>query len=103
MVFYSPQGRVIKAFELADLFSQSEIKAFQHSVSSIAWRKSAGSDIRADGDTFNVTVNDQGAGFIFELTGAYQYCETRAGVFVCRTANRGRIWRGFREPSTGQH
>ena len=102
VAFYTAEGKPLRSYELSDLFSKSEIEGFDHSVSSIAWRKSAGSYIRPAGDTFNITINDKGASFIFELSGAYQYCETRQGAFLCRTANQGRTWRGFREPDAGQ-
>ena len=101
VVFYSPEGKPVRAYELSDLFTKSEIEALGHSVSSIEWRKFSGNYIRPGGDTFNITVNDTGGGFIFELTGAYQYCETRSGKFLCRTSNQGRTWRAFREPSPG--
>jgi hypothetical protein len=98
VAFYTPEGRPIRAYELSDLFSKSEIEGFGHSVSSIAWRKLSGSYIRPGGGTFNVTVNDTGAALIFELSGAYQYCEDRSGVYLCRTTNHGRTWRAFHEP-----
>jgi len=101
VAFYSPEGKPVRAYALSDLFTQAEIDGFQHSVSSIWWRKSAGSYVRPGGDTFNVTVNDSGAGFIFEPSGAYQYCETREAKFLCRKSNQGRQWQAFREPSPG--
>jgi hypothetical protein len=101
VAFYTPEGKTIRAYALSDLFSKSDIEAFDHSVSSIKWRKSAGSYVRPGGDTFNVTINDTGAAFIFEQSGAYQYCETRGGTFLCRVANQGRTWRAFREPNPG--
>jgi hypothetical protein len=98
VAFYTPEGKPIRAYELSDLFTKSEISRFDHSVSSIQWRKFAGDYVRPGGDTFNVTINDIGGGFVFELNGAYQYCETRSGNFLCRVANQGRTWRAFREP-----
>ena len=103
VAFYSPEGKPIKAYGLSDLFTQSEIEGFQHSVSSIWWRKSAGSYVRQGEGTFYVTVNDTGAGFVFELSGAYQYCETREGRFLCRSTNKDRKWRAYREPGVGAH
>jgi len=97
VAFYTPEGKPIRAYELADLFTSSEIEAFDHSVSSIRWRK-FNAYVRPGGDTLNVTINDTGGAFIFELSGAYQYCETRSGTFLCRVANQGRTWRPFREP-----
>ena len=101
VAFYTPQGKAIRAYELSDLFTKSEIEGFSHSESSIQWRKFSGAYIRPGGDTLNITINDKGAGFIFELSGAYQYCETRAGNFQCRVANQARTWRAFREPDPG--
>jgi|SRR5579864_1630767 len=98
VAFYSPEGKPIRTYALSDLFTKSEIDAFDHSVSSIWWRKSAGSYIRQGEESFNVTVNDQGASLIFEVSGAYQYCETREKQFRCRTANVARRWSGYREP-----
>jgi len=102
VAFYTPLGKTIRAYELSDLFTKSEIEGFGHSVSSIQWRKFSGAYIRPGGDTLNITVNDKGAGLIFELNGAYQYCETRAGNFQCRAANQDRTWRSFREPNPRQ-
>jgi hypothetical protein len=101
VAFYTAEGKPVRAYELSDLFSKTEIDAMGHSESSIEWRKLPGAYIRPGGDTFNVTINDVGASLIFELSGAYQYCETRAGSFQCRSANQGRTWRAFREPSAG--
>jgi hypothetical protein len=98
VAFYTPEGKPIRAYALADLFTQSEIEKFDHSVSSIRWRKSSGTYVRPDGETLNVTINDTGSGFVFETSGAYQYCETREGKFLCRAANQGRTWHAFREP-----
>jgi hypothetical protein len=101
VAFYTPEGKTVRAYALSDLFSQNEIEAFEHSVSSIHWRKSAGYYVRPGGDTFNVTINDKGAALIFEQSGAYQYCETRGGSFQCRVANNNRTWHTFREPNPG--
>ncbi|HYM13849.1 MAG TPA: hypothetical protein VEU62_24130 [Bryobacterales bacterium] len=99
VAFYSPEGKLIRAYALSDLFTPSEIGGFRHSVSSIWWRKSVGSYVRQDENTFNVTVNDTGGGFVFEVSGAYQYCETKEGRFLCRNANKDRKWRAYREPT----
>jgi hypothetical protein len=103
LAFYSPEGKPVRAYGLSDLFTESEIEGFRHSVSSIWWRKSAGSYVRQGEDTVYVTVNDTGAGFVFELSGAYQYCETREGAFLCRNSNNDRKWRSYREPSAVVH
>jgi hypothetical protein len=103
VAFYSPEGKPIRAYALSDLFTQSEIDGFRHSISSIWWRKSAGAYVRQGDETFYITSDDTGAGFIFEVSGAYHYCETKAGRFVCRSANKDRKWRAYREPSAGGH
>jgi hypothetical protein len=100
VAFYTPLGKAIRAYELSDLFTKSEVEGFGHSESSIQWRKFSGAYVRPGGDTFNITVNDKGGGFIFELNGAYQYCETRGGNFQCRKANQDRTWHAFREPNS---
>lgn len=99
VALYTPVGKAIRAYELSDLFTKAEIEGFDHSVSSIQWRKFNGSYVRPGGDTINVTITDTGGAFIFELSGAYQYCETRGGTFLCRVANQNRTWRAFREPN----
>src|SRR4051812_3527994 len=95
IALYTPEGKAIRSYALSDLFSKVEIEAFDHSVSSINWRKAPGAYVRPGGDTFNITINDSGAAFILEQNGAYQYCETRGGAFLCRVANQGRTWRAF--------
>jgi hypothetical protein len=90
VALYTAEGKPIRSYELSDLFTKSEIEGFGHSVSSIEWRKFSGNYIRPGGDTFNITVNDMGGSLIFELSGAYQYCETRSGTFQCRVRNQGR-------------
>jgi hypothetical protein len=102
VAFYTSEGKPIRAYELSDLFTKSEIEGFGHSESSIQWRKFPGAYVRPGGETLNVTTNDAGGGFVFERSGAYQYCETRGGAFLCRVANQGRTWRAFREPSPSQ-
>jgi hypothetical protein len=98
VVLYAPDGKPIRSYELSDLFTKEEIAGFSRSESSIAWRKTSGFYLRSGGDTLQVTVDDKGAGFVFAASGAYQYCEIRAGTFQCRATNEGRIWRAFREP-----
>ena len=101
VAFYTAEGKPVRAYELSDLFTKSEIDGFGRSVSSIQWRKLPGAYIRPGGNSFNITIDDLGSALIFELNGAYQYCETREGSYVCRSSNQGRTWRSFREPSAG--
>src|SRR5580765_8513124 len=39
VALYTREGKPIRAYELSDLFTNSEIEGFGHSVSSIPWRK----------------------------------------------------------------
>ena len=98
VAFYSPTGTRIRVYTLADLFSVAEIDAMPKSVSSIWWRK-PGAYVRPDQQTLYVRVDEAGRELVFETeTGAYQYCELRAGTRQCRSTNEGRQWRGYVDP-----
>jgi hypothetical protein len=51
VAFYTPESKPIRACELSDLFTKSEIEGFGHRVSSIQWRKFSGSYVRLGGET----------------------------------------------------
>jgi hypothetical protein len=96
--FYSPQGELIRAYELSDLFSTSEIDAFAHSVSSIWWRKEL-AYVRQDERTLYVMLDEKGSEAIFETeTGAWQICRQGAGKHPCRSTNADRKWTGYVDP-----
>jgi hypothetical protein len=38
VVVYSPEGKVLRSYRLADIYTEAEIKKFKQSVSSIWWR-----------------------------------------------------------------
>lgn len=98
VAFYSPAGKLIRAYALEDLFSAAEIEELRRSVSSIWWRKPA-AYVREDQQTLYVMVDDAGRELVFETeTGAYQYCEPRDGVQRCRSSNAPRQWRGYVDP-----
>lgn len=98
VAFYSLEGRLVKAHELRDIFSSAEVEAFEHSSSSIWWRKEM-AYIRPGQQSLYVMINDRGSELIFETeTGAWQYCENRQGKHLCRSTNMARQWSGFREP-----
>jgi hypothetical protein len=102
VVFYTPDGKPRRSYELSDLFTRAEIERFDHSMSSISWRKPIGAYIREDQDTLYITVNDAGAYFVFEVaSGAYQYCETKESKSICRTSNMQRAWKPYKEPRIG--
>ncbi len=102
-VFYSPEGTLIRAYTLDDLFSKEEIEQFDHSVSSIWWRSYPG-NIQPDQKTLPLDVEKLGAGssLIVEMqTGGYQFChwEDKANtIYRCRASNKNREWKPFHEP-----
>lgn len=88
---YGAQGKLIRAYELRELFDATEIKGFAHSVSSVHWRKGP-VYIRHDQTTLLVTVKE-GTDFLFGLeTGRYKYCEFRKDSHRCRATNEPRRW-----------
>jgi hypothetical protein len=94
---YSPDGDVIAGYHLTDLFSNDEISAFEHSVSSIWWRTET-VYVRDGQQSVYVALKDQGSELIVEPeTGAWQYCARRGARHQCRNARDGR-WRSFQEP-----
>ncbi len=98
VVFYSPDGQLVRGHALVDLFSAAEIDRFPHSVSSIWWRKPS-AYVRSDQQSLYVSVDDGGRELIFETeTGAYQFCERRDGAHRCRSSNDQRQWRGYVDP-----
>lgn len=93
---YAADGKAIASYKLADLFTEKEIEAFSHSVSSIHWHDGP-AYINQDQKTFYLMVKP-GADLIVGLeSGRYAYCETREGKYVCRDRNEGRVWRPYGE------
>jgi hypothetical protein len=98
VAFYAPEGELIRAYEISDLFSKGEIDAFAHSVSSIWWRKEM-AYIRQDERSLYVSLDDKGGAAIFETeTGAWQICQQRDGKHLCRSTNADRKWIGYVDP-----
>ena len=88
---YDPRGKLIRSYELRDLFLPDEIARFPHSTSSIHWRKGP-LYVRQDQKTLLVTVAS-GAEFVFGLeTGRFKYCEYHKETYRCRSANQPREW-----------
>jgi len=95
---YSPQGRLVSSYELKALFSAEEIQQFQHSVSSIWWRKDT-AYVRSGQHSVYVVVDENGRELIFEPeTGDWQYCSWRGDEHLCRNTNGGRTWKPYQEP-----
>jgi hypothetical protein len=98
VVFYAPDGKLVRGHALDDLFSPAEIDQVPRSVSSIWWRKPV-AYVRPDQQSLYVSVDDGGRELIFETeTGAYQFCETRDGAYRCRSSNDHRQSRGYVDP-----
>jgi hypothetical protein len=88
---YDSNAKLVRQYELTDLFSPAEIHSFSHSVSSIQWRNGP-VYIRQDQKTFLITVKS-GADFLFGLeTGKYQYCENQENTYRCRHSDQPRQW-----------
>jgi hypothetical protein len=83
------RGKLIRSYELRDLFQPEEIERFPHSVSSIHWRNGP-VYIRPDQKTVLITVRD-GADFLFGMeTGQFKYCEYQDKIYRCRNSNHPR-------------
>jgi hypothetical protein len=88
---YDAAGKLIRAYDLGDLFEPGEIKSFPHSMSSIHWRKGP-LYVRQDQTTLLITVRS-GVDFLFGLqSGEYKYCEFQKDSHRCRNANQPRRW-----------
>ena len=88
---YGVGGKLIRSYELSDLFQANEIERFPHSESSIHWREGP-VYIRSDQKTVLIAVRS-GADFLFGMeTGLFKYCEYRDKVYRCRIARHPREW-----------
>lgn len=91
VVIYDARGKVVRSYELSDLFLDWEIKNFDESTSSIQWRKGP-VYIREDQLTLLITVKP-GGNFVFGLeTGHFKYCEYDDEKYRCRTESQPREW-----------
>ena len=96
LAVYDAQGKTVKTYTLADLFSKAEIEAFSHSVSSIHWHDGP-TYLNKDQRTLYMMIAS-GRDLIVGLeTGRYAYCETQSGKYVCRTSNEERRWLPYAE------
>jgi hypothetical protein len=88
---YDSRGKVVRSYELSDLFQDEEIKSLGRSVSSIHWRNGP-AYIRPDQKTLLITVKS-GGDFLFGLeTGRFKYCEYQEKIYRCRNTNEPREW-----------
>jgi len=97
--FYSPNGDLVRAFDLKDLFSAAEIEAFDHSMSSIWWRKTQAVYVREGQQSLYIAMDEKGTELILETeTGAWQFCQWRGAEHLCRSTNVNPRWTGWAEP-----
>jgi len=93
---YTSDGKVTKAYTLADIFTAEEIEGFPHSVSSIHWHKGP-AYINKDEKTFYLMIKDGNDLVIGLETGRFAYCRTRGPSYLCRDTNDARKWGAFGE------
>lgn len=90
---YSSDGEVVAALTLKDLFRADEVAGFQHSVSSIVWRRDT-AYVREGQQSVYIALDEKGRELIFApVTGRWQICEPRSGIHLCRDSNVPRTWR----------
>ena len=92
---YDAAGKLVLAYELADLFSALEVSHFSRSESSIHWHDGP-AYVNTDDKTLLVTVKPGGDfSFAFD-TGQFKYCEyedpEHVARYRCRTAGEPRQW-----------
>ena len=97
IALYDAAGNLVRAYELADLFSAPEVNEFSRSMSSVYWHDGP-AYVNTDDQTLLVSVRaKEGAtlSFAFE-TGRFKYCEYEDAEHVagyrCRTAGEPRQW-----------
>ena len=96
LAVYDAAGKLVKGYQLTDLFARHEIDAYPHSVSSRAWH-SGPVYLNKDQRTLYMMVAS-GRDLVLGLeTGRFAYCETRAGKYLCRTSNANRKWVPYAE------
>src|SRR5215213_3475011 len=92
VAIYDPAGKLVKSYELTDLFPRALVEAMPHSVSSIHWRADGANYVREDQRTLYVHAANEG-GFLFGLeTGRFTYCENHQGKQRCRNGNADDAW-----------
>ena len=88
---HDSRGKMVRSYELSDLFQGHEISGFIHSVSSIHWRNGP-AYVRQDQKTLLITVKS-GGDFLFGLeTGRFKYCEYHEQAYRCRSTNQPGEW-----------
>ncbi|MCE9521685.1 MAG: hypothetical protein K8S25_04550 [Alphaproteobacteria bacterium] len=98
LVVVAPDGKLVKSYRLADLFQETEIEQFSHSVSSINWHEGP-VFFQQDQRTLLITTKTGASLELNAHTGAFQYCETVASTFRCRDTNENRHWHPYKPPA----
>ena len=96
LAIYDDAGKPVRAYALADLFAKTEVDAYPHSVSSIAWHQGP-VYINRDQRTLYLMIASGRDMVIGLQSGRYAYCETRAGKYLCRNSNADRRWLPYSE------
>jgi hypothetical protein len=92
VAIYDQAGKLVKAYDLADLFPAAAVKAMPRSISSIHWRAEGANYIRNDQRTLFLHASNEG-GFLFGLeSGRFTYCENHEGKQRCRNSNADDAW-----------
>lgn len=100
LALYDAGGRLVKAYQLTDLFLKTEIDAYPHSVSSRHWHNGP-VYLNKDQRTLYMMIAS-GRDLVLGLqTGRYAYCETREGKYLCRNSNMDRRWVPYAEAVAG--
>jgi hypothetical protein len=87
VTLYDRVGKLVRAYELAELFPAADIKAFPRTSSSIEWR--AGPAF-VRGDQRTLLVSARGGDFVFALdSGEYKFCEYQEKSYRCRSSAEG--------------
>lgn len=84
VTLYDRVGKLVRAYELADLFPAGEIKAFPRTTSSIEWRAGP---VFVRGDQRTLLISARGGDFVFALdSGEYKFCEYQEKSYRCRSS-----------------
>ncbi len=101
VAIYAADGKLVKAYALADIFDKQEIEAFAQSVSSIHWHKGP-AYINKDEKTFYMMIKS-GNDLVLGLeTGRFAYCRTQGTTYQCRDGNGARKWGPYQEVAPKQ-
>lgn len=94
IAIYAADGKLTKAYALADIFTAEEIEAFPHSVSSIHWHNGP-AYINKDEKTFYLTIKSGDDLVVGLETSNFAYCRTRGASYLCRDGNDATRWGAY--------